>query len=212
MSIMEITPVSALTLEKAEVLLRGVSGGTTKAVKSAMQRAVSKLKTSTSKAVRERYAISASVAKTSPSIRYTIGDGVSVEIAWKGGKIQLSKFQGSSTSPSWDMSRLVAIPKKGSWVQVHPGKEAKAHVLTSTGAQTLTNTFVARFQSGHAGIFERTGGTTSTGAEKITEKMGLSVPQMVGNDQVYEGISAETMETLDERLNHEILRLLGVYG
>ena len=212
MSIMEITPVSAMTLEKASVLLRGVTGGTNKAIKSAMQRAVSKLRNSTSKAVRERYAISASVAKSSPSIRYTIGDGVSVEITWKGGKIQLAKFQGSSTSPAWDTSRLVAIPKGDRWIQVHPGREAKGHVLTSTGPQVLTNSFVAHFKSGHAGIFERTGGRTSGGAEKISEKMGLSVPQMVGNDQVYESISEETMETLDERLNHEILRLLGVYG
>lgn len=212
MSIMEITPVSALTLEKAEVMLRGVSGGANKAIKSAMQRAVSKLKTNTSKAVRERYAISASVAKSSPSIRYTIGDGVSVEIAWKGGRIQLSKFHGSSSSPAWDTSRFVTIPKGEKWIQVHPGKEAKGHVLTSTGAQPLTNSFVAHFRSGHTGIFERTGGRTGTGTEKISEKMGLSVPQMVGNDEVYENISTSTLETLEERLNHEILRLLGVYG
>lgn len=211
MSIMEITPVSAMTLEKAEVLLRGVSGGANKAIKSAMQRAVSKLNSATSKAVRERYAISASVAKSSPSIRYTIGEGVSVEITWKGGRISLAKFQGSSTSPAWDTSRRVGVQKNDKIIWVHPGKEAKGHVLTSTGAQVLTNTFVAHFQSGHAGIFERTGGTTTNGAEKLTEKMGLSVPQMVGNDQVYESISEETIDTLEERLNHEILRLLGVY-
>ena len=212
MSIMEITPATALTLEKAEVMLRGVGGGTSKAIHSAMQRAVTKLKSSTSKAVRERYAISASAAKSSPSIRYTIGEGVSAEITWKGGKIQLSKFQGSSNSPAYDTSKTVLIKKSDGWWMVHPGKEAKGHVLTSTGAQPLTNSFVARFKSGHAGIFERTGGTTSSGAEKLTEKMGLSVPQMVGNDEVYENISEETMETLDERLNHEILRLLGVFG
>lgn len=210
MSLMEITPASTLTLEKAEVMLRGVGGGTNKAVKSAMQRAVSKLKTGTSKAVMERYAVSASVAKSSPAIRYTIGDGVSVEILWKGGRIYLSRFKGSSTSPAWDTSRRVPVMKNDKEVWVHPGLEAKAHVLTTTSAETLTNTFVAHFKSGHSGIFERTGGQTGSGAEKITEKMGLSVPQMVKNEEVYDSISEETMQTLEERLNHEILRLLGV--
>ena len=59
-------------------------------------------------------------------------------------------------------------------------------------------------KSGHVGIFERTGGATSTGNDALQEFMGSSVPQMVGSEDVQQTLVDETMKKFDERLEHEI--------
>lgn len=95
---------------------------------------------------------------------------------------------------------------------VHPGIAASGHQLTSTSPTTFDNAFVAQMKSGHIGIFERTGGKTSGGDAEIKELMGSSVPQMLGNDEVRESLAEKTAAKLDERLEHEVNRILSGFG
>ena len=67
-------------------------------------------------------------------------------------------------------------------------------------------------KSGHTGIFRRTGGATSTGGDELKEIMGSSVPQMIGNEEVLQKISKEAAEKFEERLEHEVLRILNGWG
>ena len=60
---------------------------------------------------------------------------------------------------------------------------------------------MARMASGHVGIFEREG-------EKLREVMGSSVPQMLGSPETAERLGEEAMGKFEERLDHEVLRLL----
>ncbi len=62
------------------------------------------------------------------------------------------------------------------------------------------------------GIFENTGGVTLNGYNQIKEVMGLSVPQMLGKDEVAEKLTKESMQKFVERLDPEILRLLNGWG
>lgn len=95
---------------------------------------------------------------------------------------------------------------------VHPGVAASGHQLTSTSPTIFSKAFVARMQSGHVGIFERTGGKTPTGDAAIREIMGSSVPQMLGNEEVQERLSEKTMDKMEERLQHEVNRILNGWG
>ena len=67
-------------------------------------------------------------------------------------------------------------------------------------------------KSGHTGIFERSGGVSSSGADAIKEIMGLSVPQMLGHKEVAEKLSEDTSKKFEERLEHEISRLISGIG
>jgi hypothetical protein len=208
MSIVTIDNASDKNLARAAILLAGIDGGIEKAMKNAMSRATSTLRNKTAQAIRERYAVSSGDAKSSPKISYSFADGVQAEILFAGKKISLSKFSGSSTSPGWS-SEVDVFKTANGFIHGHPGLNGLGHVLNSTSPTALDDTFVANFRSGHAGIYERTGAETSTGADKITEKMGLSVPQMVGSDEIEEKLGTEAMEKFDERLRHEVERLLG---
>lgn len=42
--------------------------------------------------------------------------------------------------------------------------------------------------------------------------MGSSVPQMVGNEEVAQRLAEGAMQKFEERLDHEILRILNGYG
>lgn len=42
--------------------------------------------------------------------------------------------------------------------------------------------------------------------------MGSSVPQMIGNEEVLQKISKEAAEKFEERLEHEVLRILNGWG
>ena len=48
--------------------------------------------------------------------------------------------------------------------------------------------------------------------EKVEEKMGLSAVQMIGNEQVIAQVEEEAQKTVNERIEHEIDRLLNGYG
>lgn len=211
MSMIRIETTGRDELDKATRLLAGISGGTEKAVKSAMSRTVSSLRTSSAKAIRERYAISrANIrANENVSVRYTHENGVQAFVTFSGRKIPLYRYDGASPKvPTENKGALVQAIVNGKWMTVHPSLPASGHQLKSTSPQHFQNAFIAEMKSGHIGIFERTGGATATGSDAIKEIMGSSVPQMLGSKEVEEKLADEAMAKFDERLEHEVLAIL----
>ena len=158
-----------------------------KAVRSAMARSVSHLRTNSVKAVRERYDIAAADVRANENVtvRYSYHDGVQASILFAGRKIPLHRYGG-------------AAPKYP--VPGNPNAPAFGHQLKSTSPERFHSAFVARMPvSGHVGLFERTGGK-----DEIQEIMGSSVPQMLGSPEVEERLARESMEKFEDRLDHEI--------
>lgn len=190
------TQISAPDLERAQKLLAGIPGGAESAVRNAVSRAASHLRTVSSKTVRERYALPASAVRQNEtvSVRYSFQNGAQAVISFAGHKLPLFRYHG--TSPQ------------------SPGvrETVQAHQLTSTAPARFQHAFIARMRSGHISIFERTGGKTSANKDEISQIMGSSVPQMLGSQEVQAKLSAQTAAKLKERLDHEILRLLNGWG
>lgn len=187
MSVIHIQTAGGDSLARAEKLLSGIPGGMEKAVRSAMARSVSHLRTSSVKAVRERYDIAAADVRANENVtvRYSYHDGVQASILFAGRKIPLHRYGG-------------AAPKYP--VPGNPNAPAFGHQLKSTSPERFHNAFVARMPvSGHVGLFERTGGK-----DEIQEIMGSSVPQMLGSPEVEERLARESMEKFEDRLDHEI--------
>lgn len=187
MSVIHIQTAGGDSLARAEKMLSGIPGGMEKAVRSAMARSVSHLRTSSVKAVRERYDIAAADVRANENVtvRYSYHDGVQASILFAGRKIPLHRYGG-------------AAPKYP--VPGNPNAPAFGHQLKSTSPERFHNAFVARMPvSGHVGLFERTGGK-----DEIQEIMGSSVPQMLGSPEVEERLARESMEKFEDRLDHEI--------
>lgn len=187
MSMIHIQTAGGDSLARAEKMLSGIPGGMEKAVRSAMARSVSHLRTNSVKAVRERYDIAAADVRANENVtvRYSYHDGVQASILFAGRKIPLHRYGG-------------AAPKYP--VPGNPNAPAFGHQLKSTSPERFHNAFVARMPvSGHVGLFERTGGK-----DEIQEIMGSSVPQMLGSPEVEERLARESMEKFEDRLDHEI--------
>lgn len=212
MSTIQITEDIRKSSERAYRMLAGIEGGAERALKSAMTRAASHLRANAGRAIREQYDISQAALRTEKNVRvsYDFQNGAQVTITYCGQKIPLYRYGGTSPKiPTQNRAHIGPVFLSGLyWRQVYPGVTSSAHILRSTSPKTIPNTFVVRMPNGHTGIFERTGGVTSSGADALRELMGLSVPQMLGNEKVYRKLADEAMQKLDERLDHEIMRLL----
>lgn len=212
MSIVRIEEVGK-SLDRAEKLLAGIPGGVEKAAKSAMSRTMSHLRTNSAREIRKVYAISTAALRSEENVtsKYTYhpGAGVSGSIRFSGTKIPLYRYDGASPAqPTQDKSQVVNAFIQGHWRQVHPGIHALGHQKKGTSPEIFGRAFVARMGSGHVGIFERTGGMTSTGSDEIKEIMGSSVPQMLGNSEVQQALVDGAMQVFDDRVDHEITAIL----
>ncbi|WP_304965678.1 hypothetical protein [uncultured Oscillibacter sp.] len=194
MSVIHLEATGQEALARAEKLLGDLPGGVEKAVRSAMARSVSHLRTGSVRAIRERYDISAANVRADENVfvRYSYQNGVQATVTFAGRRIPLYRFGGAS--PSRPSGRVSA------W----------GHALKSTSPTQFLNAFVARMPppASHTGIFERTGAKTSSGKDQIRELFGPAVPQMLGSRDVEERLSREAMEKFEDRLDHEINAIL----
>ena len=112
-------------LDRAAALLTGIDGGMEKAIKSAMSRAVSGLRSNTVKAIREKYAISAAAirANENVTVRYTRQDGLQAFIRFAGHKIPLYRYDGARTDAGYGQ----ADSGTNSW-KVAPGSSFRSNL------------------------------------------------------------------------------------
>lgn len=204
-------------MDRAVRLLAGIEGGIEKAVRGAMTRTVKHLQSSSAKAVRDRYAISTANIRADENVKvtYSYNNGVQASVLFGGKRIPLFRFDGASPSqPTKDTSRrLPVMTGPDHWRLMAPGLPASGHVLKGTSPYRFERAFVARMGStGHTGIYERTGGMTSSGKDEIEELFGPSVPQMLGSQEVAKTLVDEAAEKFEERMDHEVLRILSGWG
>ena len=207
--------VSPEVLQEAEQRLAEFPGGMESAMKRAMARATAYLRTQSTREIRKKYDISRKAIRAEQNIKvsYRYFNGVEAKISFRGNKIPLFRYGGASPSqPTVNPDKTVMAIVNGNLRPVHPGIAAAGHQLVSTSPTTFSRAFVAQMKSGHIGIFERTGGKTATGDAEIKEIMGSSVPQMLGNEDVQESLAEKTMAKMDERLEHEVNRILAGWG
>lgn len=214
MSLIRVEQVGSNTLERAEKLLAGIPDGMNRAVKSAMTRAASHLRTNSSKEIRKVYAISAGALRSEQNIKtkytYHPGEGVSAQVLFSGCKIPLYRYNGTTPQqPTQDKSYPVTAVIQGHWRRTYPGVSAAGHQLVGTSPVQFDGGFIARMKkSKHVGIFERTGGMTADGSDAIKEIMGSSVQQMLWKEDVRESLVNAAMQKFDERLDHEVAAIL----
>lgn len=208
------------SFRRAEKMLANIPDGLEKAVRSAAKRVESYLKYASAKEIRDRYAIYHKTVRDEETakVSYSFENGLELNVRFSGYKIPLYRFMGSAPKvPTKDTSRRfpVAIDatyplgvRKLKWRSLYPSVAAQGHVLKSTAPYRFERAFVAKMSNGHIGIWERTGLTTKRDKAEIEELYGPSVPQMLGNDEVANRVMDDAHKKFDERLDHEIIRLL----
>ena len=200
--------VSEEVLDRMHVLLAGIQDADKKVLKPALARGLMTGKTAAKKATRQTYHISASDFDSRGRLQYNAvseeGDGVIGSLIFSGGVIPLMKFKVSPNTPKKNKTPSAAVLKSSS--------------LVAFGNQK--NVFVAQMKSGHIGIFERQSNkySSSRGSGKtkhtqtLKELLSPAVPQMVGNQEVMTTVEDRVNEVINQRIDHEIERLLNKNG
>jgi hypothetical protein len=207
MSVVKVEAFGGDSVSRADKVLAGIPDGVQKAIKAAMPRAVSYLRSQSVDRIRERYAISAANIRANENVRvtYTLG-GLVASVRFSGTKIPLYRFDGTSpTAPTYDTNHLVRGLTPAGWKMLPTSKAPRAHQLVGTSPTLFEHAFIATMQSGHTGIFERDGAG-------IQQLMGSSVAQMVGNEEVQQKLVQDASDKFEERMEHEISRLLNSWG
>ena len=199
-------------IERAKALLSTIPDGVDKAMKAAMSRTVQKLRSESNKAIQEKYDITDAGIRTEKNVRvrYSYQNGVQATVTFSGRKIPLYRFGGAYPKvPTQDIAAgRKPVMVKGAWTMQYQGVAARGHQFKGTSPTQFMDAFVAQMKSGHIGIFERTGGSTSEGSDAIREIMGSSVAQMVGNQQVAQKLTEGAYETFESELDKAVYRIL----
>jgi len=178
------------SLDRVSRLLADINGGVYRAVGSAAARALAAGKTAAKQAVTQEYSISQhEFLKHTKNTNHHYGRASDGDLVWQigyaGYVIPLIKF---ATRPGRD-GRLVTKVKR------------------ANAAKVLRHAFKARI-NGRAGVFER------IGAPRIPtrELYGPATPQMMSNENLLARIDAKVAATYEQRIEHEIDRILNGWG
>jgi hypothetical protein len=156
------------------------------------------------KAIPKVYAISAADLRASGSIksrRRAVSGGVIGEVSFAGANIPLARFH--------------VAPKRPTPLE---SDRISAGVLKGTNTP-FSNAFVAIMESGHVGVFARDpgsymksrGGKTKH-SESISEFYAPSVAAMAANAGITEETAKTAIDVFNQRMEHEIDRILAGYG
>ena len=182
--------ISSETMERVQTLLAKIRKGAERAYSNAINRGLSRIKSTAWKEVKQVYTVqnSALNAATNTRVQKASTGNLAGYVSFSGCKIPLYKFK--------------VTPKQ-------PGSKKLVHAsVKKGGGATFESAFIAAMKSGHIGMFEREGRKRLP----VSEFMGLSAAQMVGEQTVSEQLQQEAQRLVEERLEHEIDRLLNLGG
>lgn len=173
-------------LDRATKLLAGIPGGVQKAAESALNRAATSGRAGAAKEVGKDYTLKAAdfkkYTKSSQHIQKS-GNEISVGLNFRGYHVPLIRFNAKITS-----SGLYRV-----------------QVKRSSSGDTFKHVFRATMSSGHIGLFER----STKKRLPIEQKLGPSVPQMMGaNQNLANSVGTNVRRVFEERMEHEITAIL----
>jgi hypothetical protein len=179
-------------IERVNLILSGIPNGAKKTFYNAINRGLRTVRTQSAKSVTKTYRILQKDFKSESNIREKKASQSNLvgEVSFAGSTIPLMKFK---VSPKEPQRQIVTVA-----------------VLRETGGERLKHAFIAKMQSGHVGVFERS--TPETWRLPIQELYGPSAAGMLNNYEVQEEIEKAAKETIDKRIEHEITRILNGYG
>ena len=182
--------IDAETMERVEAMLAEVPRGAERAFSNAINRGLSKLKTGALREVKRVYTVQSSAlnAATNTTVKKASTGDLAGYVQFAGYEIPLYKFN--------------VTPKKPG-----TGKQVSATMKHGGGA-VYDDAFIAEMKNGHIGVFRR----ETRKHLPISEYMGLSAAHMVGETAVAEKVQEEAQKTVEERVMHEVERILGGYG
>lgn len=173
---------------------------------NAIRRGLTATRVQAEKEIRERYDISAGNLRTYKNIFqhpvFNSNDGVVGEISFAGGKIPLYRYH---VVPK---NRVNTSRFANGYGGAKVPRQTSAADLKETGLVPRPSAFVARFQSGHVGLFMVTERGKEGAKDKMKELYGFDIADMLDYEDARENILDRAQEVVAERIDHELYRML----
>jgi len=180
-------------IERARQQLERLPGKLAIALARAINRAAEAARAEAIRGVTARYNVKAASVRKTITMRRANSADPRARVVSVGSAIPLIGFVVSPNKPA---KRRLKTPHK-------------AAVLKGEGLKPFPGAFVARMKNGHIGVFTRTGEQNEkTKKEKIKERYGPPIPEMMNNKDVRVSIEARATEMLNKRLDHEVNQIL----
>lgn len=186
--------VSEQAIDRIHTILAGLQDADKKVLKPAMARALMAGKAESKRQAVSVYHIKPGEFNKNAYIKYRgikhHGEGEMIgEIEFAGSPVPLIKYKVTPQAPAKGKTAAAAVLKKNAPVPFD--RDNDVHVL--------------QMQSGHIGIFKGENG-------KLKELYAPSTPKMIENEEVRTKIEERVSEVLNQRIEHEIERLLDRSG
>lgn len=184
--------------------------------RNALSRGMTAAQVQARKEIRSRYDITTANIKKYEKVRtryIDAGNALRGEVSFSGGKIPLYRFHPSPAVRKYtnQYAHVLYTDNPEDWRRYRKtAPESAADVRGSM--QLRPAAFIASFNSGHIGLFKRTGGRTSEKREKLREYWGFAVADMLDYPEAREAIQVRAEEITAKRLDHELLRIMNGYG
>lgn len=158
------------------------------AISNALNRSLTNVSATLKKEVRAKYHVKAGDIQKTLKIKRASAGKLSAEVRSSGSPISLEKFKVS--------------PKT-----VNPRRKTQLKIaIKKNGTKQILGAFIADVNGNK--VFKR----VSKHRLPIEKLFGPSVPQMAAEEGVVENVNAKAAETYEQRLEHEINRLLAQSG
>lgn len=182
--------ITAEQIQRVELILQNVPKGAERALANAINRGISKAETVSVREIRSTYTVDSPTAHGSIQQKKASVGNIVGSIIYAGSPIPLIKYDVSPTGKTGHRQRVAA------------------RVLKSSGRTSLKYAFNRSFNSGALRTAERIGRSRLP----IKVLYGPSLAQMAENEQVLPKAEEEAQKVVDERIEHEIWRLISGYG
>lgn len=165
-----------------------IQGKVPLALSRAINRSVQSARSEAVRQVRDQYTAKAKAIRDTIAITKANPNKLQATITSIGSPLRLYNFKVSPKNPS---------PKRTTPINVEVKKGS---------SKSLPGAFVAKVTNGNTGVFSR----VSSARLPIKRLYGPAVPIMMNNDNVVEAVTKKAQTTLENRIGHEINRILGV--
>lgn len=202
--------IEAVNLEQIERRLGSIKQKAPKVLKLAVNDTARKARSRLAKEAQKTYAVKTAGFNRVMGIKFATNSKPEAVVYAKGKKIPLGKFsvRGGTLGPGRYYNPTLHMYQTGKG-----GTGASGKILKSSGYKHSKTArlkwFVSNMGSGHKGVFQRNAGMRRGQKGEISEKMGLSIPQMIGNEKrVYGIVKPYIQKDLKEAVNRHVLRAL----
>lgn len=179
--------ITSEQIERVQLIMQNIPRGAQKVFSNAINRGLSKARTVTMQEVRRVYTVDSPTTRGQIQVNMASGGALVGSISYAGNMIPLIKFDVSPTGKTGHRQLVTA------------------RVLKASGKKPLGAAFNRNVGYGMS-VLERIGKARGP----LKGLYGPSLPQMAEKAEVREKAEEETRQTVEERIEHEMWRLLNM--